>query len=223
MNTVNLTLYLSIIIQILTLSFGLYAQTKPHTEENELLHNIMVIENIVQLVEFTFYISVAFFIQNILQNDIAKYRYYDWVITTPLMLLNTMLFFIYSSKCKTKSREKYNSSLWNIFKEEYKNIIYLFLSNLGMLFVGYLQEIGSLSLLWSTILGFGFLDISFYTLYKYVFSDESKTLFWLMFIIWSLYGFAAMMKNKTKNTLYNILDVVSKNFYGLFIAYKLVI
>lgn len=223
MNTVKLTLYLSILIQLITLSFGVYAQSKPYNKKNELLHNIMVIENIVQFVEFTFYISVYFFIANLLQNDIAKYRYYDWVITTPLMLLNTMLFFIYSSECKTLNREKFNSSLWNIMKHEYKNILYFFLSNLGMLCVGYLQEIGSLSLFWSTLLGFGFLDISFYTLYKYVFSKESEVLFWSMFVLWSLYGFAAMMKNKAKNTFYNILDVLSKNFYGIFIAYRLLV
>jgi surface polysaccharide O-acyltransferase-like enzyme len=92
-----------------------------------------------------------------------------------------------------------------------------------MLLVGYLQEIGLVSLLFSTITGFGFLDYSFYQLYQYVGDIESKQLFWFMFIIWSLYGFAAMTKNKFKNTMYNLLDVISKNFYGIFIAYKLII
>ena len=35
--------------------------------------------------------------------------------------------------------------------------------------------------------------------------------------IWSLYGVAALLKIREKNTMYNMLDVVSKNFYGLLI------
>ena len=37
--------------------------------------------------------------------------------------------------------------------------------------------------------------------------------------VWGLYGVAAMTDLKTKNISYNILDIVSKNFYGLFIYY----
>jgi hypothetical protein len=62
-----------------------------------------------------------------------------------------------------------------------------------MLFVGYLQEIGKLDIKYSTLFGFGFL---FYKLYQYVGDFESKVLFWIMFVLWSKYGFAAMMKNQ---------------------------
>jgi len=33
-----------------------------------------------------------------------------------------------------------------------------------------------------------------------------------------MYGIAALFKNVIKNTMYNILDIFSKNFYGLFIS-----
>ena len=37
--------------------------------------------------------------------------------------------------------------------------------------------------------------------------------------IWSIYGIAALFNFKIKNAFYNILDIFSKNFYGLFLAY----
>ena len=42
-------------------------------------------------------------------------------------------------------------------------------------------------------------------------------LFFTMYAIWSLYGVAAALDDVPKNVVYNGLDVVSKNFYGLFL------
>ena len=42
----------------------------------------------------------------------------------------------------------------------------------------------------------------------------------LMIIIWSLYGVAAMFPTIIKNIFYNILDIISKNFYGLYLFSK---
>ena len=39
-----------------------------------------------------------------------------------------------------------------------------------------------------------------------------------MAVIWPLYGVAAMFNSKYKNFAYNILDIFSKNFYGLYIV-----
>lgn len=221
MNSVKFTLYLSIIIQIIALIFGFFAQIKDVNDEDKLLHDIMTLENIVQIIEFTFYVSVSLFVTNLINTDIAKFRYYDWVITTPIMLITTLLYFVNNNKCLHEKREKNRINFWSIINDEKKSIIKIVLSNFGMLLVGFLQEYGLLSLFLSTITGFGFLDYSFYQLYQYVGDLESKQLFWFMFIIWSFYGFAAMTKNKIKNTMYNLLDIVSKNFYGIFIAYKL--
>lgn len=221
MNSIKFTLYMSITIQVIALLLGFFAQMKKVNEENRLLHDIMTMENIVQIVEFSFYISISIFVVNFIDTDIAKFRYYDWMITTPIMLITTMLYFIHNNKCKEQQRDKDKMNIWSIVKDEKESILKIVLSNLGMLVVGYLQEIGKVSLLFSTITGFGFLDYSFYQLYQYIGDGNSKKLFWFMFLIWSFYGFAAMMKNKVKNTMYNVLDVVSKNFYGIFIAYQI--
>ena len=39
-------------------------------------------------------------------------------------------------------------------------------------------------------------------------------------ILWSFYGISFIFNSKIKNTGYNILDLFSKTFYGLFILYK---
>jgi hypothetical protein len=50
-------------------------------------------------------------------------------------------------------------------------------------------------------------------------NSANYLIFYLMLFIWALYGVAALYKNKIKNASYNILDVFSKNFFGLFLAY----
>jgi bacteriorhodopsin len=49
---------------------------------------------------------------------------------------------------------------------------------------------------------------------------EIKGLFWYFFSVWSIYGIAALFPYKEKNISYNILDLFSKNFFGLFLSYK---
>ena len=220
-NTIKLTLYISIFVQIIGLIMGVFAQFKEVTDDKSLLKDIMLIENVVQFIEVMFYIIIYLFVSDLIKTDIAQFRYYDWVLTTPIMLLATMLFFIYNSNCKKDDKEKSKLSIWEIMRDEKETLIKMFLSNLGMLVVGFMQEKGLMNIVYSTILGFAFLDYSFYKLYKFVGDNESNMLFWIMFVLWSIYGFAAMAKNKVKNSMYNVLDIFSKNFYGIFIAYKL--
>ena len=73
----------------------------------------------------------------------------------------------------------------------------------------------------SISLGFLFFYLSFKVIYdnyaKY--SDMGMKLFKFLVVVWGLYGIAAMTDIKSKNIAYNLLDIVSKNFYGLFIYY----
>lgn len=92
-----------------------------------------------------------------------------------------------------------------------------------MLLVGYLQEIGAINIWMSSSLGFYLLYLTFEKIY-YEYAVKSKTnlpIFWTMAFIWSLYGIAAMFESKYKNFAYNILDIFSKNFYGLYITYRI--
>lgn len=225
MSSVKSTLYLSLIVQVLTILIGFYAYITDKNINDYILDDIMLIENIVQVVEFTFYISVAFIFTKIPLKSLAKYRYYDWAITTPLMLITTLLFFVYEKRKnnnENKNKKSPKESIFTIIQQEWKNVSKLVLSNGAMLLLGYLQELGKLPLLESNIIGFGFLIYSFYILYQYVSNNITIKLFWVMFIIWSLYGIAPYFNNTTKNTTFNILDIISKNFYGVFLAWNII-
>ena len=78
-----------------------------------------------------------------------------------------------------------------------------------------------INILVSTLIGFGFFFLLFYKIYIYyvIRSQENYVIFFLMASIWSIYGIAALFNFKIKNAFYNILDIFSKNFYGLFLAY----
>ena len=92
-----------------------------------------------------------------------------------------------------------------------------------MLFFGYLGEVNILPKYISTIIGFYFFAKSFSLIYyNYAINSKiSKQLFNFLFIIWGLYGIVALFPVIPKNICYNLLDIVSKNFYGLYIYYKI--
>tara|TARA_Y100000780_G_C13693509_1_gene420505 strand:- start:7019 stop:7708 length:690 start_codon:yes stop_codon:yes gene_type:complete len=224
MTIVKKTMYLSILVQIITLLFGFYAYfTNNNHDNSHLLREILLIENVVQFIEFTFYILVAFVFTNIATKDLAKYRYFDWMVTTPLMLVTTLLYFVtvFEKDHKNSNTNSHNKkrSVIDVIKKEYLNITKMLLSNAGMLLVGYLQELGYVSLLSSNIFGFSFLVYVFYILYQYVGNQTTNILFWIMFFVWSLYGVAANFNDNIKNASYNMLDIISKNFYGVFLAF----
>ena len=213
-NIIKNTLFLSLYAQIFTLIIGLIAQLINIPSNLYMLKYALGLENFVQFIEMTFYIWFAYFYKkNINIIDIAKYRYYDWFITTPTMLLSTLIYFEYN-----------NNNINNIItllSKNYKKIIEIFNYNFFMLIIGYLQEINIIKLLYSNIFGFLFFGLTFYKLYDYYakYSNKNYLIFFIMLFIWGLYGIAANFNNKIKNSLYNILDIFSKNFYGLFLSY----
>lgn len=219
MSSVKSTLYLSIFIQVITILIGFYAYITDINTNHYILDDIMLIENIVQIVEFIFYISVTFIFTKIPLNSLAKYRYYDWAITTPIMLITTLLFFVYEKRKHNIDDISPKENIFTIIQQEWKNISKLVLSNGAMLLCGYLYELGKVPLVESNLIGFGFLIYSFYILYQYVSNNITTQLFWVMFTIWSLYGVAPYFNNTIKNTSFNILDIISKNFYGVFLAW----
>jgi len=212
------TMYISFVAQVVTLLIGLSAQFVNLSNTDIILKQALALENSVQFIEGCFYLFFIFFyINNVDKTDIAKYRYYDWILTTPTMILSTIIYFEYNN-------QKKNNKIFTFFqfiKENYYKIIELFSYNFGMLFVGYLQEISLINITISTIVGFTFFILLFYKMYEYYASKTTANMpiFIIMTTIWSIYGIAALFDFKVKNAFYNILDVFSKNFYGLFLAY----
>jgi len=92
-----------------------------------------------------------------------------------------------------------------------------------MLLFGYLVEIGTLSTNIGVSLGFIPFFMMFYLIYENYakFTDIGLTTFYYFSFIWGLYGIAAFTSYRIKNISYNILDLFSKNFFGIFLAFIL--
>jgi hypothetical protein len=92
-----------------------------------------------------------------------------------------------------------------------------------MLFFGYLGEIKAIDLNLSLTLGFLFFGITFYLIYKNYAKKSKKAtkIFYYIATIWGIYGIAALMSPYTKNNMFNILDIFAKNFFGLYLYYRI--
>ncbi len=223
------TVYVSLLIQFITGAVGIHGLMIPLSEEDKILKEVLIMEIVVQLIEFIFYLWLAYALfsysksknSNFPLFDVTKRRYIDWFITTPTMLLSTIIFLQYLKIKEKRDKEEEIKELSYIeFIQEHKKIILLIiLSNAMMLFFGYLIENGKLDKFTGISIGFIFLIISFYLIYKEfaIHTEDGKKLFFFMFIIWSLYGVAAIFPFYIKNISYNILDVFAKNFFGLFL------
>jgi bacteriorhodopsin len=142
------------------------------------------------------------------------YRYHDWFVTTPLMLFSTMVYYEY----KNKTEEEV--TIQSFLEEHWKDVLIVFGFNMLMLLFGYLHERNVLGLLSSQLLGFVGFAGSFYVIWD-KFASKNPDNYWLygfMFVVWALYGVAAMFNSVIKNVSYNILDVFAKNFYGIFLS-----
>jgi bacteriorhodopsin len=208
----------SLFIQVLTLFLNLFAFTIPLDKWDFALKEILGLETLVQIVELIFY---SWYRGELVQKnyDVTQFRYYDWFITTPTMLFSTASYYAYLNEKEEPQKEPF--SIATFLKENASWILWMFVLNALMLWFGFLQEMGILSLTWSSLLGYGSLLGSFGLLYANTVSKtpQQQGLFWFMFGVWSLYGVAAMLPSKEKNISYNVLDVFAKNFYGLYLGY----
>lgn len=212
-----MTIYLSLLIQAVSGLIGLYGLTIPLNKNDEVLHDILLLETIVQFIEGTWYILIALAVKTLDNNIITKRRYIDWVITTPLMLISTCLFMIYKKESQPKPTKEI------IFENRYEFTM-ITIYNFFMLLFGYLAESNILKKSIAIPIGFIFFGLSFYIIWsKYArFTNFGSNIFYLLFFVWALYGLAATLPVLSKNIMYNSLDIVSKNFYGLFIFYTII-
>lgn len=213
------TLLASFIVQVISIPFYIYGLLIPLGVEDLVLADILKMETVVQIIEAVFYFwYFATFKASV---DVAKFRYYDWFFTTPTMLISTIVYFEYKT---LKQLGKSKGMTLNTFLKDNKNeVLQITFFNMMMLLFGYLQEIGKINIVYSTIFGFGFFALSFYKMYsRYAIRNKDNLpLYNTMLYIWALYGVAAFMPSITKNTMYNVLDIFAKNFYGFFLAYEI--
>ena len=144
--------------------------------------------------------------QKLALEDVTSVRYLDWFLTTPLLLVSFALFSSYSYK-----------------KEEEIDLVpltYIIIFNLLMLYFGFMGETGKMSRYPAFFLGFAFYILLMYFLYESYIKDkgsDNEILFYVFAVVWALYGFAYLLDVRNKNISYNILDIISKAGFGMFI------
>lgn len=214
-----ITLIISIIVQIITGLIELNSLFIKVPNSYTLIRQLLFLEVIVQIIEGSFYFWVAYNFNKIL--NITPKRYIDWAITTPTMLITLILYLIFLNE--KEKNETIELDFFALIKDNVNIIIPVILLNWLMLIFGYLGEMKILPLLTGVFLGFIPFLIYYYLIYM-TYVKENKIgyiLFWYFFVFWSFYGFAAIFPYYIKNSFYNILDLFSKNFFGIFLSYIL--
>jgi bacteriorhodopsin len=170
------------------------------------VRNILNLETCISVVAAFFY---GVFMTKVKQDkinykDINVNRYVDWAITTPIMLLVLLLAFGYNNNKSV--------TLWSF-------LIVLVL-NYFMLGFGFMGENNIMGKVKSNIIGFVFFVAMYYYIYANYISGfksfDNLILYWAFVIFWAMYGVVYYLDEKEKNVGYNILDLFSKCFVGIF-------
>ena len=168
---------------------------------NPMVRHILNLETCISIVAAYFY---SVFLEKIkgpyTWPEITKIRYLDWSITTPFMLLALGLAMTYNNGTHL------HLSL----------ILTIVCLNYLMLGVGYLGETQRLPRIEASVIGFIPFFIMFWLIYGLVGkSGANKGLFWLYFVVWSMYGLVYLLDEETKQILTNLLDLMAKCLVGL--------
>ena len=212
----------SVFVQIVTGAFGALGLTYALPSEHAILGQLLGLEMVVQIIELLFYFSflAAFHLE-----ELAMKRYFDWVISTPIMLFTMAAYFTYKTNQEKKDKEKNKEgiSLSDFYVVNQTSLWTIWIANFAMLLFGFLGEVGYLSTLPAFVLGTGAFLVSFYTLYtKFAqYSSYAQMLFAVMFVLWSGYGVGFLLPTISKNILFNALDILAKNFFGLFLYFQI--
>lgn len=202
---------LSLLIQLVTGVIDAYGLTIDVPPDKNIFRELLKIELGVQTVEFVYYVWL---VSNLSNPSITITRYIDWFITTPTMLLTLMAYL-----------EQKSSSVQEFYAKHKHFILEVLGLNMLMLVIGLLGETGVISSTTSVLIGFVPFVIYFYMIReKFLVTDDPSTwdrdaLYWFYASTWSLYGVAALLPFRQKNTFYNVLDLFAKNVLGLFLVY----
>ena len=202
----------SLTAQWSTLGLNFFSLFQTIPAKDAILQTVLWIETLVQVIELVFYTWYSFNFTQVA--EMTFYRYHDWFVTTPLMLFSTMVYYEY------KNKPEEEGTLQSFLEEHWKEVLVVFGFNLIMLLFGYLYERKFIDIVTSQVVGFAGFTGSFYVLWD-SFASKNPDNYWLyafMFVIWALYGVAAMFTSTWKNASYNILDIFAKNFYGIFLS-----
>ena len=135
--------------------------------------------------------------------EITEFRYLDWSITTPMMLIVLCAALAYNIKSV-------------VHVSVILSILFL---NYVMLYIGYLGETSVLDKCPAAGASF----MAFFLMYLLIFyhyirpkyNFPNYVFYTLYFIVWTSYGMVYFLDEETKNKYFNLLDVFSKCFIGI--------
>ena len=214
---VKRTTEFSLFIQLVTGLYSALGLTINLDERDQILQKIIGLELIVQIIEFGFYVFIVLYFN---LESLATTRYFDWIISTPVMLFSTAAYFSYEEQ---KEKDLMTNNLVEFTLTNKWPVLEILFFNFCMLAFGYLGERKVIDYYTAFALGTACFARSFYILYT-EFAEKSvigKQLYSILFVIWSLYGVAFLTPVVQKNIGYNILDIIAKNFFGLYLFYKI--
>lgn len=223
------SLKVSVVVQIIAALIQFFSMFISVSPAYMILKQLLVLENIVQVIQGSFYAWLFFNIQNV--TNITAKRYMDWVITTPIMLISLICYMIF-----LRGNGENHVDIFSILRGNYAIISTIVLLNALMLLFGYLGEKNIIPLVWGVLIGFIPFSIYYYLIYNNFVKSNTNTeadteaattninttilkLFLYFVFFWSLYGLIGFLPYYIKNTIYNILDLFSKNFFGLLLSY----
>ena len=231
MNLLHSSLFFSIVVQVITGVIELLALFIKTAPGMALIKQLLGLEVAVQAVEGAFYAWLYYNIDHV--KNITPKRYADWAITTPTMLVTLVAYIIYLNTDKGEDNGDDSLSLLKILRENATPIAQILVMNWLMLLFGYLGEVGVIQLVTGVALGFVPFIAYFYIMYERfihnannatsaIINGTSMKIYAYFLVFWSLYGIVAVLPYALKNTIYNVLDLFSKNFFGIFLSYLIV-
>jgi bacteriorhodopsin len=169
-----------------------------------MIRHIFNLETCISIVAAYFYYMFLEKLKNrVSWSEITTYRYLDWAMTTPMMILVLCATLAYTIKRK-------------VFLPILLVILVL---NYLMLGLGYMGENNTIdkTVAWSTsfLSFFAMFSLIYYYYVRPKYSLSNSVLFWLYLGVWSLYGVAYVLNEEYKNVLFNTLDLISKCLIGL--------
>jgi bacteriorhodopsin len=241
----HLSLKVSVAVQVISAVIQFFPMFMNVPPAYIILKQLLILENIVQVVQGSFYAWLVYNIKN--ETNITSKRYMDWVITTPIMLITLTCYIIFLRTTNTNNKNIENMQnihdasvsdleksqkqldIFTILRENSGVILTIVLLNAAMLLFGYLGETNVIPISRAILIGFIPFAIYYYIIYdRFVKVNTQETtrtdttilkLFLYFVFFWSLYGIIGFLPYYIKNTLYNVIDLFSKNFFGLLLSY----
>jgi bacteriorhodopsin len=222
------SLLFSIAVQVITGIIELAAFFVRTAPGMALIKQLLGLELAVQAVEGAFYVWLYKNIATV--KNITPKRYADWALTTPTMLITLVAYIIYlnANANANASTSQESLSLVQILRENATPIVQIVGLNWLMLLFGYLGEVNAIPLVAGVALGFLPFIAYFYIIYERFIkttgelNPTSVKIYVYFLVFWSLYGVVAVLPYTIKNAIYNIIDLFSKNFFGIFLSYLIV-